>query len=193
MISYLKGTLRHKSPGFILIEVGGVGFAVNLSLADFEDLPPEGEKIKVYTYLHLKENGLSLYGFLKEEERELFLHLISLSNIGPKSALRILSKSSPSQLKRAIGKADLGALTRIPGIGKKTAQRLILELRGKIGVEEEKEVESGKEEMIRDALSALVNLGYTRTEAREAVKKALKVCPEKTDLTKLIKESLKYI
>ena len=170
-----------------------MGFAVNLSLADFEDLPPEGEKIKVYTYLHLKENGLSLYGFLKEEERELFLHLISLSNIGPKSALRILSKSSPSQLKRAIGKADLGALTRIPGIGKKTAQRLILELREKIGVEEEKEVESGKEEMIRDALSALVNLGYTRTEAREAVKKALKVCPEKTDLTKLIKESLKYI
>lgn len=192
MISYLKGTLQHKSPGLIVVEVGGVGYEVNLSLPDYESLPPEGQEIMVHTYLHLKENKLGLYGFLGKEERELFLLLISLSNVGPKSALRILSKTSPSRLKKVIGKGDLNALTSIPGIGRKTAQRLILELREKIGIEEI-ETEPGKEEMVRDAVSALISLGYTITEAREAVRKALEVSTKKTDVAKLIKESLRYI
>jgi len=193
MISYLKGILQHKSPGYILVEVGGIGYKVNFSLSSYEALPPEGEEVKIHTYLHLRENKVSLYGFLREEEREFFLLLISLPNIGPKSALRVLSKISPLEFKKAIKRGELTTLTSIPGIGKKTAQRLMLELREKIGVEKEMEVGPEKEGMAKDALSALISLGYTRKEAKKAVEEALRVSRKEADLAELIKESLRHI
>ncbi len=191
MIHYLKGVLEYKSPAFIIVDVGGVGYEINISLSSFDLLPPEGKEIKINTYLHLRENGLTLYGFLTEEEQDFFCLLISISKIGPKSALRIVSRISPSEFKRAIKKGDLTTLTHIPGIGGKTAQRLILELKER--VEEEEIVEPGKETVTKDTLSALISLGYTRKEAERAVKEALRSTEEGVDLAGLIREALRHI
>ena len=191
MIHYLKGILEYKSPVFIIVDVGGVGYEINIPLSSFDPLPPEGKEIKINTYLHWRENGLTLYGFLTQEERDFFGLLISISKIGPKSALRIISKISSSEFKRAIKKGNLATLTHIPGIGAKTAQRLILELKEK--VEEEEIVEPGEETITRDTLSALVSLGYTRKEAEKAVKEALRATGEELDLAGLIREALRYI
>lgn len=191
MINYLRGVLQYKSPTFIIIETGGIGYRVNLPISSYELLPPEGNEIMINTYLHWREDNVALYGFLSEEERDFFLLLISISNIGPKSALRMLSSISPSEFKKAIKRGDLNSLIDIPGIGKKTAQRLILELRERI-VEEET-IEVGNEELVKDALSALFSLGYTRKEARKAVKEALNSHEEKMNLAGLVKETLKYV
>ncbi len=191
MIDYLEGILRYKSPTFIVVDVGGVGYKVNLSLSSYNLLPPEGSQIKINTYLHFREDGLALYGFLAKEERDFFLLLISISKIGPKSALRMLSRVSSSELKKAIKRGDLTTLTDIPGIGKKTAQRLILELKERIG--EEEPLEPSKEELVKDALSALVSLGYTRNEARKAVREVISSSKEEMDLTRVIKEALNRV
>lgn len=191
MIDYLEGILRHKSPTFIVVDVGGVGYKVNLSLSSYNLLPPEGNQIKIDTYLHLREDGVALYGFLAKEERNFFLLLISISKIGPKSALRMLSRISSSEFKKAIKREDLTALTDISGIGKKTAQRLILELKERIG--EEEPIEPGKEELVKDALSALASLGYTQNEARRAVRQVISSSKEEMDLTRVIKEALNRI
>jgi len=191
MIDYLEGILRYKSPTFIVVDVGGIGYRVNLSLSSYNLLPPEGNQIKINTYLHFREDGLALYGFLAKEERDFFLLLISISKIGPKSALRMLSRVSSSELKKAIKRGDLTTLTDIPGIGKKTAQRLILELKERIG--EEEPLEPGKEELVKDALSALVSLGYTQNEARKAVREVISSSKEEMDLTRVIKEALNRV
>lgn len=191
MIHYLKGILEYKSPAFIIVEVGGVGYEINIPLSSFDLLPPEGKEIKINTYLHWRENGLTLYGFVTQEERDFFGLLISISKIGPKSALRIVSRISPSEFKRAIKKGDLTTLTHVPGIGGKTAQRLILELKER--VEEEEIVEPGKENITKDTLSALISLGYTRKEAEKAVKEALRSTEEGVDLAGLIREALRHI
>ena len=191
MIHYLKGILKYKSPAFIIVEVGGVGYEINIPLSSFDLLPPEGKEIKINTYLHWRENGLTLYGFVTQEERDFFGLLISISKIGPKSALRIVSRISPSEFKRAIKKGDLATLTHVPGIGGKTAQRLILELKERI--EEEEIVEPGKETITKDSLSALISLGYTRKEAEEALKEALRSTEEGVDLAGLIREALRHI
>lgn len=191
MIHYLKGILKYKSPAFIIVEVGGVGYEINIPLSSFDLLPPEGKEIKINTYLHWRENGLTLYGFVTQEERDFFGLLISISKIGPKSALRIVSRISPSEFKRAIKKGDLATLTHVPGIGGKTAQRLILELKER--VEEEEIVEPGKQTITKDTLSALISLGYTRKEAEKAVKEALRSTEEGVDLAGLIREALRHI
>ena len=190
MIEHVRGVLQYKSPAFIVIETGGIGYKISLPLSSYGLLPREGEEIKINTYLHCREDGLSLYGFLNQEERGFFLLLISISKIGPKSALRMLSSISPFEFKKAIKRGDLTTLTDIPGIGKKTAQRLILELKEKI---EEEIIEAGDEELVKDALSALLSLGYTRNEARKAVKEVINASKEEIDLASLIKEALKYV
>jgi len=191
MIEHVRGVLQYKSPTFIVIETGGIGYKINLPLASYELLPAEGDEIKINTYLHYREDNLALYGFLSQEERDFFLLLISISKIGPKSALRMLSSISPSEFKKAIKREDLTTLTDIPGIGKKTAQRLILELKERVA--EEEIIEGGDEELVKDALSALFSLGYTRNEARRAIKEAIDSSKEEIDLASLIKEALKYI
>jgi len=192
MIEHVRGVLQYKSPTFIVIETGGIGYKISLPLSSYELLPAEGDEIKINTYLHYREDNLALYGFLSQEERNFFLLLISISKIGPKSALRMLSSISPSEFKKAIKRGDLTTLTDIPGIGKKTAQRLILELKEKIE-EEEEIIEVGDEELVKDTLSALLSLGYTRNEARKAVKEAINASKEEIDLASLIKKALKYI
>lgn len=191
MIEHVRGVLQHKSPAFIVIETGGIGYKISLPLSSYGLLPREGDELKINTYLHCREDGLSLYGFLNQEERDFFLLLISISKIGPKSALRMLSSISPSEFKKAIKREDLTTLTDIPGIGKKTAQRLILELKERVA--EEEIIEGGDEELVKDALSALFSLGYTRNEARRAIKEAIDSSKEELDLASLIKKALRYI
>ena len=191
MIEHVRGVLQYKSPAFIVIETGGIGYKISLPLSSYGLLPAEGDEIKINTYLHCREDGLSLYGFLNQEERDFFLLLISISKIGPKSALRMLSSLSPSEFKKAIKRGDLNTLIDIPGIGKKTAQRLILELKERVA--EEEIIEGGDEELARDALSALLSLGYTRNEARKAIREVIESSKEEIDLASLIKEALKYI
>ncbi len=191
MIEHVRGVLQYKSPAFIVIETGGIGYKISVPLSSYGLLPREGDELKINTYLHCREDGLSLYGFLNQEEKDFFLLLISISKIGPKSALRMLSSISPSEFKKAIKREDLTTLTDIPGIGKKTAQRLILELKERVA--EEEIIEGGDEELVKDALSALFSLGYTRNEARRAIKEAIDSSKEEIDLASLIKEALKYI
>ncbi len=180
-----------KSPTFVIVEVGGLGCRVNFPLSSYQALPPEGSTVSLYTHLHLRDDGISLYGFLKEEEKDFFLLLTSLSKVGPKSALRMLSSLSLPEFKKAVKAGDLNALVRIPGIGRKTAQRIVLELKDKIEAEEPQG--SGKEVLIKDAVAALTSLGYTRSEADKAVRGALSSVREEIDLPELIKEALRCI
>ncbi len=191
MIEHVRGILQYKCPAFIVIEIGGIGYKISLPLASYELLPAKGDEIKINTYLHCREDGFSLYGFLNQEERDFFLLLISISKIGPKSALRMLSSLSPSEFKKAIKGGDLVTLIDIPGIGKKTAQRLILELKERVA--EEEIIEGGNEELARDALSALLSLEYTRNEARKAIREAIDSSKEELDLASLIKKALRCI
>ncbi len=195
MIYYVEGILSSKSPTFIIVETGGIGYKVNIPYSSFANFPSEGKKVRVYTYLSFKEENVSLYGFLTEEERDFFLMLISVSSIGPKSALRILSRISVKDFKKAIRGENLSSLLSIPGIGKKTAQRLILELKEKIGVGEKEEGIRGVEgKMMDNTISALISLGYSQSEARKAVKNALSAFSKKEfDLAGLIKEALRHI
>ncbi|MBA7640118.1 Holliday junction ATP-dependent DNA helicase RuvA [subsurface metagenome] len=191
MIHYLKGKLVAKSPTFVIVEVGGLGYRVNFPLSSYQALPPEGSTVSLYTHLHLRDDGISLYGFLKEEEKDFFLLLTSLSKISPKSALRMLSSLSLPEFKKAVKAGDLNALVRTPGIGRKTAQRMVLELKDKIEAEEPQG--SGKEVLTKDAVAALTSLGYTRSEADKAVRTSLSSVREEMDLPELIKEALRCI
>ncbi len=191
MIHYLKGKLVATSPTFVIVEVGGLGYRVNFPLSTYQALPPEGSTVSLYTQLYLKDDGISLYGFLKEEERDFFLLLTTLSKIGPKSALRMLSSLSLPEFKKAVKAGDLNALVRIPGIGRKTAQRMVLELKDKIEAEEPEG--SGKEVLTKNAVAALTSLGYRRGEADKAVRGALSSVREEMDLPELIKEALRCI
>ena len=191
MIHYLKGKLVARSPTFVIVEVGGLGYRVNFPLSTYQALPPEGSTVSLYTHLHLRDDGISLYGFLKEEEKDFFLLLTSLSKVGPKSALRMLSSLSLPEFKKAVKAGDLNALVRIPGIGRKTAQRMVLELKDKIEAEEPEG--SGKEVLTKNAVAALTSLGYRRGEADKAVRGALSSVREEMDLPELIKEALRCI
>lgn len=191
MIDYLKGKLVARSPTFVIVEVGGLGYRVNFPFSTYQALPLEGSTVSLYTHLQLKDDGISLYGFLKEEERDFFLLLTTLSKIGPKSALRMLSSVSLPELKKAVKAGDLNALIRIPGIGRKTAQRMVLELKDKIKAEEPQE--SGEGILAEDAVAALTSLGYTRSEADKAVQTALSSVSKEMDLPELIKEALRCI
>ena len=179
MIAHLKGTLEFADDKTAVIDVGGVGYVVHASPATLGRLPPRGQHVKVFTYMQVSENSQSLFGFLTREEVRLFTLLISVSGIGPKVATGILGSLSPSQVMMAIVADDAVALSKAPGVGKKTAQRLVLELRDKIKTEDASisapllgsgvvQTPGAKQ----DAMDALLALGYGRTEALQAVLEA---------------------
>jgi len=186
MIGSLRGKLIQKRPSRILVEVNGVGYEVNVPAGVLSSLPGEGENIFLLTYTYVKEDVLQLYGFLKEEEKQIFTTLLSISGIGPRIALNILSGISTDDFMGAINNEDIPLLTRIPGLGKKTAQRLILELREKLP-----SPLSAKEKAYEDVLSALLHLGYKKSDASKALntvyQKGIK------DIETLLKESLQYL
>lgn len=196
MISYLQGTLVWKAPTELVLDVGGIGYSLHIPLSSYQKIGKVGTSVKILTYLSVKENGLELFGFATAEEKELFETLIAVSGIGPRLAQAILSGISVEEFRRAIIQADMGALTAIPGIGKKTAQRLLFELKGRFQIEQEKLSDQSvrKEKSEREeAVLALISLGYKRTAAEEAVAEVMRTEGTELPLEELVKKALRYI
>ena len=174
MIGSLRGTLRSKSPTEVTIDVNGVGYVVNVSLSTSQRLGSVNEPATLLTHLHVREDAMQLFGFADDEERRLFLLLVSISGIGPRTALGILSGTTPGDFTAAIARKDHTALTALPNIGKKTAERLILELRDKVSSAHEVIPDGGESEQLRaEALMALGALGFSRPVAEKAIRQAL--------------------
>lgn len=186
MIGSLRGKLISRRPDNVIVEVGGVGYHINVPLNILSNLPQEGSNIFLYIYTHVREDSLQLYGFATEDEKRIFTTLLGITGIGPKMALNILSGISHHDFIEAIEKEDVALLCRIPGLGKKTAHRLILELREKLP-----SVEKPRDRVFEDTLSALVNLGYKKSEAQESLEMAYKKGYK--DIESLLRESLKYL
>ncbi len=186
MIASLKGKLLLKRPDSLIIEVGGVGYNVQVPLTILSTLPDEGSDVFLYIYTYVREDALQLYGFQKEDDKRIFTTLIGILGIGPKIALSILSTISTEELLMAINSEDIDLLCKVPGLGKKTAQRLILELKEKLPVLKEK-----RDTIYEDTLSALLNLGYKKSIAKEALDKAYNAGYK--DIESLLKEALRYL
>jgi Holliday junction DNA helicase RuvA len=170
MIAHLRGRILTKRPNQAVVDVNGVGYEVAISIPTFSELPNAGGEVSLHIHTHVREDALALYGFLRAQEKELFERLIAVSGIGPKLAITVLSGMQAEKMVAAIRGNDIAALTKIPGIGKKTAERMVLELRDKLesfGVAAAVvSKHSGVEE---DVLSALTNLGYQRATAERAL------------------------
>lgn len=194
MIARIQGTLAHKSPERLIVDVHGVGYQVFVSLNSFYNLPDLGQPLTLLIHTHVREDALQLFGFLDPREKELFLLLINVSGIGPRLALSILSGTPTEQLLDALEAGDLVRLVAIPGVGKKTAERLVLELRDKVTSTRAARGEAPAATAAGDfeeAISALVNLGYRRSEAERAVKAAKAAGAE--EIETLIRSALKRL
>ncbi|MCX8471849.1 MAG: Holliday junction branch migration protein RuvA [Bacteroidota bacterium] len=195
MIAFLEGTFIHQSPANIIVNVNGVGYDVNISLYTFGKIQ-NLSKGRLLIYLRISENEHSLFGFYDDAEKNLFLHLISVSGVGASTARVMLSGAAPAELANAIALGDEKTLERVKGIGAKTAKRIILELKDKVGKSDivmEGFSSLPQNNLQNDALNALVSLGIAKNTAAEAVRKALKVMPEMQDVQELIKQALKNI
>lgn len=194
MFAYIDGKLAFKCPTYIIVEAGGVGYHVNISLNTYSALS-NAERCKVYTWLHVKEDAHTLYGFAEEGERRLFLHLISVSGIGPATCRMMLSSITPAEIQTAIIQADVTLIQRIKGIGAKTAQRLVLELQDKLKKEgPDSLISIPKNTTIRDeALSALIMLGFAKQVAEKAIDNAVKNAQEDLTVEDMIKIALKNL
>lgn len=195
MIAYLNGRLAHKDPTYVLLEVSGVGYEVKISLHTFAALKDK-EQCKLLTYLHIKEDAHTLYGFMEGAEKRLFQHLISVSGIGPGTALMMLSSLNPSELEYAIIHEDVRTLSGVKGIGAKTAQRVILELRDKVMkgevINPSASLTATAHNTVRqEALSALVTLGINRAAAEKSLDTLVKQHGNTLSLEELIKLALK--
>ena len=186
MIASLRGRLLSKRPDGVIIDVGGVGYSVTVPLSTLASLPDETSEVFLYTYTHVREDILQLFGFRVEEEKRIFTTLIGVSGIGPRIALSILSTIPADTFYGLVHAEDVEALCRVPGLGKKTAQRIILELREKLPAMREK-----KDVLYEDTLSALVNLGYKKNIAQDALDKAYNSGVR--DIESLLRETLKYL
>lgn len=187
-----------KSGDLIVVEAGQVGLGIRVPLSVLEVLPVVGEEVKLYTYLQVREDDLSLYGFLNRKDLEMFKQLITVNGIGPKVALGILSALHPDELRLAILTGDAKAITKAPGVGQKTAQRMILDLKDKVSAEDILSDVTGTEDAglitnraAKEAIEALVALGYTNFEASKAVKQV--EMTEDMDAERVLKASLKYL
>lgn len=179
MITFLDGLLEEKQPGRAVVNVGGVGYEVLVPLSSFDRLPPEGAKTRILIYHHITDVSQVLFGFATDEERRMFTLLLGVSGVGPKIAVAALSGLSVRELKTALIESDVKRLSSISGIGKKTAERIIVELRDKFSAGEALETLAGADELpgdhrLRDAALALISLGYKQDDARKMVK-ALKL------------------
>lgn len=196
MITYVKGSITHKSPTFIVVEAGGIGYYINISLHTYAQIE-KLEALKILTHLHIKEDSHTLYGFAEGAERSLFVHLISVSGIGPNTAQLMLSAMNPDEMRAAIVGEDVNALKRVKGVGPKTAKRIILDLKDKLLKDAGGEAPALAPQMdntIREeALSALVALQFNRIQAQKALNKVLKTQPSAISVEALIKLALKEL
>jgi Holliday junction DNA helicase RuvA len=196
LISYIRGILAEKTPARIVIETAGVGYEVLVPLSSYDALPRVGDELLIHTHHHVREDVQQLYGFATERERQIFRMLISVSGIGPRLALGILSGASVDGITDAIVREEVEQLTLIPGIGKKTAQRLIVELKGRIAEEEAMVVVGGgvaaADSSARQAVEALIALGFTRATSKKAVEKAAGECDGKPCVEELVRSALRH-
>jgi len=186
MIGSLRGTVLVRRPDNVIIDVHGVGYQLQLPLNALADLPAEGKEVFLHIYTHVREDALQLFGFTYEDDKKIFMVLLGISGIGTKMALNILSGLSHEEFLNAIDTGDVAMLCRIPGLGKKTAQRLILELREKLP-----SATGINDRIFEDTLSALINLGYKRNIAEEFLEKSYK--QGFNDIEGLLKETLKQL
>ena len=199
MIASLTGILRFKSPGHITVEVNGVGYRVFIPLSTFYELADEGSPIALNVYTAVREDAIHLYGFRTPEEKQLFELLLSVNGIGPKLAIGLLSGITPAEFIRAVFTEDRQTLTKIPGVGKKMAERMILELRDRVvklapqEPREEAGAESSLDALREDALSALVNLGYKKSAAKTVLDRILDDPAEGPALETILKRALKEL
>jgi len=169
VIAHLRGKLLSKHPNAVVVETGGVGYEVIISIPTFSGLPALGAEVALFIHTHVREDALALFGFLKVEDKQLFEKLLSVSGIGPKLAITILSGMSSDAMVAAIRGNNVALLTRIPGIGKKTAERMVLELRDKLDSFGTPEAMAAATPVEEDVISALVNLGYQRPVVERAM------------------------
>jgi holliday junction DNA helicase RuvA len=199
MIGYLKGLLLQKKPNVLLVDVHGVGYEVFIPLTSFYELPGEGGEVSLRIHTHVREDALTLFGFHTQREKELFLKLISISGIGPKLAISILSGAQVEEIAQAIAEANLGRLTAIPGVGRKTAERLVLELKSQITpflLPEQGEGAKGAaapSALEEDVLSALVNLGYPRASAEKALSAVLRTAECERTFEEVLRSTLRRL
>jgi Holliday junction DNA helicase RuvA len=200
MIALISGKIVHKGISHVIVDVHGVGYRIFIPLTTFYELPEAGQVITLHVHTNVKQDAINLFGFYTVQERDLFQLMISVSGIGPKMSMNILSGISAQELLRAISSGNVGKLVNIPGVGKKMAERLILELKEKVikkMMMEKMPAADGQHQageiIIEDVLSALVNLGYKSNVARDALDKALRASEEELGMDQLLKKTLKNL
>jgi holliday junction DNA helicase RuvA len=191
--TYLKGILKQATPLFAILDVQGVGYLLSIPLSTYAKLPAMGASLLLFVSFVVREDAHRLFGFLREEERDLFETFIALSGIGPKTALALIGHIELCDLQAAIAQGNSTYLCKIPGIGKKTAERLIVEMKDKMG-----KIFGGKEILpqqkgVSDAISALIHLGYNAAHAQKAVQASLKNSPTEVELSQLITSALRHL
>ena len=198
MIAFLRGRVLEKQPNRVLVDVNGVGYEVVIPLSTFYDVGDEGAEVALRVHTHVREDALQLFGFLTLLERQMFERLIAVSGIGPKLAIAVLSGLETRDLVSAVQRADVARLTSIPGVGKKTAERIVLELKDRLtqiampAAVDAKPQAAGEDRMRGDLLSALQNLGYHRTDAERAIGVVLEQSPDRT-LESALKDALRRL
>lgn len=199
MYAYIKGILSHATPSQATVETQGIGYLISIPASVYARLPPLGREVHFYTSLVVREASQALYGFLTIHERDCFETLLGITGVGPKLAMSIIGHLAISDLQTAVANGDIPLLCKIPGIGRKTAERLLIEMRGKVptiipeGGQTPAQPQDPRAQTIRDAMSALINLGYSHALAQKAIKNGLKDLPEGVDLSTLITVALKNV
>jgi Holliday junction DNA helicase RuvA len=193
MIEYIKGTLAESSPQYAVIETHGIGYKLMIPLNNYSKLPQQGKEVTLFVSTVIREDAHKSYGFFSRTERDFFEKLIDVSGIGPKTGLTLIGHMDLSDLQLAISQSNVALLSKVPGIGKKTAERLIVELKDKASKlpEAPQAFVSEKKDLFSDALSALVNLGYHPLQAQKAVKDVLNQSADQTDLATVITSALR--
>ena len=198
MIDSIKGTLVKKNPTSVIIDVGGIRLGIPITLATFEKIPDPNQPVELLTYLHVREDIMELYGFYDDHERDVFMQLNSISGIGPRSAMNILSGTNPIEFKKKIIDSDVASLTSIPGIGTKTAKRIIVELKDKFtdqdtGSDLDFLLVSGDKDKIDDVTKVLISLGYKRSAINQVIKKLVTKDGLDDNIEDIIKRALKLL
>jgi Holliday junction DNA helicase RuvA len=195
MITFLDGILEEKQPARVVMNVGGVGYQVAVPLSSFDQLPTEGEKVRILIYHHITDVSQALFGFATDEERRMFTLLLGVNGIGPKTAVSALSGLSVRELKTALVESDVKRISSISGIGKKTAERVIVELRDKFSAGDTFELLDGVDALpgdhrLRDAALALISLGYKQADAQKMVKAYALKLDERTTVEEIVRKAL---
>ena len=198
MIDSIKGILVKKNPTSVIIDIGGIRLGVPITLATFEKIPDPNQAVELLTYLHVREDIMQLYGFYDDHERDVFMQLNSISGIGPRSAMNILSGTNPIEFKKKIIDSDVASLTSIPGIGTKTAKRIIVELKDKFTDQETGSdldflLVSSDKDKIDDVTKVLISLGYKRSAINQVIKKLVSKDGLDENIEDIIKSALKLL